>query len=559
LKDKGNWKYFLCYKQAFRINKKEKLNWIKYISLALIFIVIIFQILYCISVKILFPFNKNKSKREKATNKNLKNSNISLDKTYTISYKRENDKSDEQTIDLDKTFTIPYKSENDIPDDQITDTNKTFIMSEKSENYISDEQILDDNKEIIISDKSENDMSDDQSKCFNINKAFYSNNKNINDMSDSKDNDSEYTKKKNCLFNNFISNQDTIGNSNNKENFSDISEDTKNKNCKNSNNIYKSQDTIDNLDEKNNNNEEKKNNIKILIHQDFDDINFGKSNKSKKTKIYKSDSFKAKNKNIKEKFEINKLDGMDDDAIKTNNKDLKEKYFKIKYYFTFINLEVDFLSLFNEIIIFILSIHNLFFYSALLFYDKTISRRFYIKQKNEIIYLLSKEYNHILLVFFICKIIDRIFKSSLKRSKEILYLANKTENEINYKNEKEIFIINQKEITNRNAIQIRIKSSNENENEKKIDLIKTYKLRNIIIHILIILIQLIYFYYFMIFGNVNPNIQFPLLCSSITFIVIDITFKLFYNAIKDRIKECIIKENNCFLKCIYKLKKEIFK
>ena len=143
MKDKGNWKYFLCYKQAFRINKKEKLNWIKYISLALIFIVIIFQILYCISVKILFPFNKNKSKREKATNKNLKNSNISLDKTYTISYKRENDKSDEQTIDLDKTFTIPYKSENDIPDDQITDTNKTFIMSEKSENYISDEQILD--------------------------------------------------------------------------------------------------------------------------------------------------------------------------------------------------------------------------------------------------------------------------------------------------------------------------------------------------------------------------------------------------------------------------------
>ena len=40
LKDKGNWKYFLCYKQAFRINKKEKVNWIKYISLALIINVI---------------------------------------------------------------------------------------------------------------------------------------------------------------------------------------------------------------------------------------------------------------------------------------------------------------------------------------------------------------------------------------------------------------------------------------------------------------------------------------------------------------------------------------
>ncbi len=61
----------------------------------------------------------------------------------------------------------------------------------------------------------------------------------------------------------------------------------------------------------------------------------GKSNKSKKTEIYKSDSFKTNNKNIKEKFEIIKLDGMDDDAIKTNNKDLKEKYFKIKYNFTY--------------------------------------------------------------------------------------------------------------------------------------------------------------------------------------------------------------------------------
>lgn len=85
-------------------------------------------------------------------------------------------------------------------------------MSEKSENNISDEQILDDNKAIIISDKSENDIPDDQSKSSSIKKVFHSNNKNINDISDNKDNDSEYTKKKKCLVNNFISNQDTIGN-----------------------------------------------------------------------------------------------------------------------------------------------------------------------------------------------------------------------------------------------------------------------------------------------------------------------------------------------------------
>ena len=199
------------------------------------------------------------------------------------------------------------------------------------------------------------------------------------------------------------------------------------------------------------------------------------------------------------------------------------------------------------------------FYNALLFSDKTINKRFYLKYKNKIIYVLSKEYDRIILVFFICKIIDRIFISSIKRSKEILNLANKTDNEINYKNENEIFIINQKEITNSNSIQIRIKSLNENESEKKTDLIKTYKIRNIIIHILIILNQLIYFYYFMIFGNVNPNIQFPLLWSSLISFAIYKLFNLFYYAIKDCIKERLIKDNNYFLKCLYKLKKEIFK
>jgi hypothetical protein len=71
--------------------------------------VIIFQILYFISVKNLFPFDKNKSKREEATKKNFKNSNISLNKTFTISYKTENDKSDDQIIDANQTFLYLIK------------------------------------------------------------------------------------------------------------------------------------------------------------------------------------------------------------------------------------------------------------------------------------------------------------------------------------------------------------------------------------------------------------------------------------------------------------------
>ena len=76
----------------------------------------------------------------------------------------------------------------------------------------------------------------------------------------------------------------------------------------------------------------------------------------------------------------------------------------------------------------------------------------------------------------------------------------------------------------------------------------------IFFHILITLFHLIYFYFFMIFGNVNPNIQLSLLLSSLLSFVIYILSNLFFYAIKTTIKERIVKENNYFLKCLYKLK-----
>jgi len=698
LKEKGNWKYFLCYKQAFRTNKKEKLNWIRYISIVLIITVIIFQILLYIIVKIYFPFDKNKSEREKEIDKNLKNSKISFNKastisyesendksdwknidtnydkiltisyksedeknidnnykkTLTISYKDENDKSDEKNIDnndnkaptklnknnndksdeqnrdnnvnktptklnknnndksdeknidnnVNKTPTISYKDENDKSDEKNRDNNvnKTPTISYKDENDKSDEQNIDNNvnKTPTISYKDENDKSDEKNIDNNDNKAPTKLNKNENDKSDEQnidnnvnktptisyinENDILYDKdkKKKCnktiKFDNYISNQDKIGNINDK---GKSSENTKKKKNKISNNRYKSPDKINNSEGKEDNDEEKKNNmnkthnkrsrypisnnliistnrnIKTSIYTSRNENirTDRESNKSENTKNDKADSmddyiFKTNNNFLKENHEIDKKEGMGDDIV------TKRNIFQNYIFLIFIYLKQELPNICNTIIIFIFSFHNLFFYNAFLFSDKIISRRFNLKHKHEFIYLLSKEYDRILLVFFFCKIIDRIFKFSLKRSKKILYLAKAYENKINYKNEKETFSINIKE---RNIIKIAIKSSNENESEKKIDLINAYRKRMIIIHILIIIIQLIYLYFFLIFGNVNPNIQLLLLYSSIILFAIYQLCNFIYYVIKDRIKESLIKENNCFLKCLYKLKKEIFK
>lgn len=70
-----------------------------------------------------------------------------------------------------------------------------------------------------------------------------------------------------------------------------------------------------------------------------------KNNISDKKKSYKS-----------KKSETDKSNG--NDNFKINNKGLKEKWIKIIYILTSINLEQDLLSLYNALIIYILSVHN---------------------------------------------------------------------------------------------------------------------------------------------------------------------------------------------------------
>jgi len=211
-------------------------------------------------------------------------------------------------------------------------------------------------------------------------------------------------------------------------------------------------------------------------------------------KLLRSTIFSSRNvyKNFDEennKSEITVINGPDvvdmgdDDSLKKNN--------KVK----------DWPSLCNAIMIYFLSIHTLYFYNALLFSDKTISRRYNLKYKIGIYYLLTNEFDRIILVFFISEIINKIFVIILEWLKESLNSAykieNENENEINYKNDQNFFVINCKDD---NIIEIRAESPNEKETEKAIDLIKAYKLKMIFFHIFIILVELLYLYFFLIFG-----------------------------------------------------------
>ena len=80
--EKGNWKYFTCFKQAFITNKNEVHNWIKYISIFHVFTGIFLQIMYISSNEnLIYSYDKNfielinKKKENKIVNNNIKEIN----------------------------------------------------------------------------------------------------------------------------------------------------------------------------------------------------------------------------------------------------------------------------------------------------------------------------------------------------------------------------------------------------------------------------------------------------------------------------------------------------
>ena len=131
LLEKGNLKYFKCYKQALNIkNKNEKHNWIRYIIFILIIIVIILQILYCKSDKNLLSNDENKSKIEELKNKNkIKNENKSTNNNNSIiltTIKREIYQSEDMDENNKKTKNKNIKN-------MYTIFNNSFISSSKRE------------------------------------------------------------------------------------------------------------------------------------------------------------------------------------------------------------------------------------------------------------------------------------------------------------------------------------------------------------------------------------------------------------------------------------------
>jgi len=321
-------------------------------------------------------------------------------------------------------------------------------------------------------------------------------------------------------------------------------------------------------DNKEEDNDEKRNNNKIIKYKRIDNLptiddkeeitikNLKITKTSSNYFIISSSIIDIKSHDEDEKVSENEYKSDEKDGVKTkkNNKDSENKIIPIlktiTYLATSIKMDQENDSLYNELIINILSIHNFIFFNAFLFSDKFISKRYYLNNNNEFKYLLSKEFDRIFLVFVICKIINRILLFFLDVSKDNLVnniKKNKIEEEYIFKNN-----------SNENIPSIEFQSTN---NKKKstdsfCNKCKIHKVIVIIIHSLIIVIQLLYLYFFVIFGNVNPNIQIPLLLSSLISFLLYMVVNSILNGIKYKIEECSIKGNNCCT-CFYKIIKEI--
>ena len=191
-------------------------------------------------------------------------------------------------------------------------------------------------------------------------------------------------------------------------------------------------------DNKEEDNDEKRNNNKIIKYKRIDNLptiddkeeitikNLKITKTSSNYFIISSSIIDIKSHDEDEKVSENEYKSDEKDGVKTkkNNKDSENKIIPIlktiTYLATSIKMDQENDSLYNELIINILSIHNFIFFNAFLFSDKFISKRYYLNNNNEFKYLLSKEFDRIFLVFVICKIINRILLFFLDVSKDNL-------------------------------------------------------------------------------------------------------------------------------------------
>lgn len=161
------------------------------------------------------------------------------------------------------------------------------------------------------------------------------------------------------------------------------------------------------------------------------------------------------------------------------------------------NSNKKFFPAFLIILLYNISFHTYLFFNAILFSDKYISERNQYKKGKEIQYIITKEYDRIILITFICFLIIRILRK-LFDSQSYIY-----ENEL---------ILDDSRL-----------------NEDYFKKIKSFYIcRCFFSHFIICLLHLVYTYFILVFGMINNNIQLPLFISMIISLIIYAIFYFIY-------------------------------
>ena len=248
-----------------------------------------------------------------------------------------------------------------------------------------------------------------------------------------------------------------------------------------------------------NDNKDKKTTIEI------DEINTNNEFINDENNIYSQNINKIQAKDEEEEEED---DDEDEDYTKLEYKEALENKKKITYYRIFrsyfksnICFDINCINEKNKksssdfqnikIILIILFVHTFFFFNALLFSDKYISNRYLFEEEIEgighFLYIIYNEYERIFTALFLSFFIIKIFRW-------ILY-----EKSVEYLDE--------------------IKKSDVSI--KRIELLKGLYICKILFFLpVIIIFHCIFFYFILIFGNINSNTQLPLIISMLLSLIL---------------------------------------
>ena len=233
---------------------------------------------------------------------------------------------------------------------------------------------------------------------------------------------------------------------------------------------------------------------------------------------------KHKDKNIINYLEMNFAQALIKD--KRNFIKIFYEFFSKKFFFGVIITDIDKTLYPTNIIIIEINIllHTFLFMNAILFSDKYISARYIYDKKNEIEYILTKEYERIILVFAVCFFIIKIIRWFLDGKSGI----------------KEANILLRDGFTMENYVK-------KIENSRLIYIYKSY-----FGNIVILLLHLFYLFFITVFCNINSYTQLglflsliiSLLLNGIIYFIICLFISLFRIIALKKEKELLFKISN---------------